>query len=37
MVERNIYGHPKSPYLPLLKHAGCDLGDIVAMVRSMGL
>ncbi len=36
-VERSIYGHPGSPYLPLLKMAGCELGDLRALVRQRGL
>jgi hypothetical protein len=36
-IERNVFGHPRSPYLPLLKLAGCELGDIRNMVRSTGL
>ena len=37
LVERGIFGYPRSPYLPLLKLAGCELGDIRNMVRSRGL
>jgi hypothetical protein len=37
IVERGIYGHPSSPYLPLMKMAGCELGDLVAMVNQEGL
>lgn len=36
-VSRNIYGYPQSPYLPLLRLAGCELGDLKAMVRQRGL
>ncbi len=36
-VERNIFGHARSPYLPLLRRAGCEMGDIRSMVRSAGL
>src|SRR5215813_10139707 len=32
-----IYGNPDSPYLKLLKLAGCELGDLRAEVRSRGL
>ena len=32
-----IYGHSSSPYLKLLRHAGCELGDLRAEVRSRGL
>jgi hypothetical protein len=37
VVERGIYGYPRSPYLPLLKLAGCELGDLRQMVRDTGL
>ncbi|MGH2404320.1 MAG: hypothetical protein ACRDGN_07625, partial [bacterium] len=37
MLERNVFGHPRSPYLPLLKLAGCEIGDIRSMVGSAGL
>ncbi|MBY0523245.1 MAG: hypothetical protein K2R98_07595 [Gemmataceae bacterium] len=37
MVERGIYGHATSPYLPLLRMAGCEFGDIREMVRRQGL
>jgi hypothetical protein len=37
LVERGVYGNPRSPYLPLLRLAGCEPGDIQAMVRSRGL
>jgi hypothetical protein len=37
IVERGIYGHPKSPYLPLLRMARCELGDVRQMVRDRGL
>lgn len=36
-VERSVYGHPASPYLALLKMAGCELGDLQALVRQRGL
>jgi hypothetical protein len=36
-VSKFIYGYPKSPYLPLLRLAGCELGDLAAMVRQRGL
>lgn len=32
-----IYDYPRSPYLKLLKHAGCELGDVRAMVKDKGL
>lgn len=37
MVERSIYGYPRSPYLPLLRMAGCELGDLRTLVRQRGL
>lgn len=37
LVERGVYGYPRSPYRPLLKLAGCELGDLRAMVRARGL
>jgi hypothetical protein len=37
LVKRGIFGYPKSPYLPLLKLAGCEMGDIENMVRDKGL
>jgi len=37
LVRRGIFDHPRSPYLPLLKLAGCQLGDIESMVRREGL
>jgi hypothetical protein len=37
IMERGIYGYSQSPYLPLLRLAGCELGDIQHMVRSKGL
>jgi hypothetical protein len=37
LVERGIFGYPRSPYLPLLKLAQVELGDIQNMVRAKGL
>ena len=37
LVQRGIFGYPRSPYLPLLKLAGCELGDIENLVREEGL
>ncbi|MGH9382712.1 MAG: hypothetical protein ACRD2N_00220 [Vicinamibacterales bacterium] len=36
-IERGIFGHRSSPYRPLLALAGCEFGDVRAMVRSRGL
>src|SRR5688572_27610187 len=37
MVERGVYGQPKSPYLALMKHARCELGDLRALVHDKGV
>ena len=37
LVETTVYGYPRSPYLPLLKMAGCELGDLKALVKQKGL
>lgn len=37
LVEKGIYGYPRSPYLPLLNLAQVELGDIRTMVRQKGL
>jgi len=37
LVERAIFGYPDSPYLPMLKLAGCEFGDIRDMVRNRGV
>ncbi len=37
MAEKSIYGHPTSPYLALLRLAGCELGDLRVLVRQRGL
>jgi hypothetical protein len=37
VVGRAIYGTPGSPYLPLLRHAGCELGDLRQMVAQGGV
>src|SRR5687767_13483543 len=36
-VERLIFAHPDSPYLKLLGAAGCQFGDIAALVRKKGI
>lgn len=37
LVERNVYGFSRSPYLPLLKMAGCEPGDVRALVKKKGV
>jgi hypothetical protein len=36
-IEVGVFQYPRSPYLPLLRRAGCELGDIRATVRARGL
>lgn len=37
LLERGVYGHATSPYLPLLHGAGLRFEDVAAMVRHDGL
>jgi len=37
VVERGIFGYPRSPYRLLLKLAGCEFGDLQNMVRVRGV
>lgn len=37
LVRGTIYGHPASPYRPLLDAAGCQYGDLEALVAGDGL
>lgn len=37
LVEKGIFGYDRSPYLPLMKLAGCELGDLRNMVQANGL
>lgn len=37
LARRAIYGHPPSPYRPLLDAAGCQYGDLEALVAREGL
>ncbi len=37
MAETLFYGHPTSPYRPLLDLAGCELADFRALVRDRGV
>lgn len=37
LVRKGIYGYFKSPYLPLLKLAGCEYGDLERLVKEKGL
>jgi len=37
ILKQAVYGHPESPYRLLLKHAGCEYGDIERLVSSEGV
>jgi hypothetical protein len=37
MVTRGVYENPSSPYLALLKHAGCEIGDLRGLVAKNGV
>jgi hypothetical protein len=37
IAEQYIYNYSRSPYLQLLKMAGCELGDLRALVKQKGL
>jgi len=37
LARTRIYGRPSSPYLKLLKLAGCEYGDMEAQIRRRGL
>lgn len=37
LTERAVFGHPTNPFNALLRHAGCEHGDLVRMVRLRGL
>jgi hypothetical protein len=37
LVRKGIFGYSNSPYLPLLKLAQCEMGDIEKMIRDKGL
>jgi hypothetical protein len=37
MAERTIYGRPGGPYWQLLRSAGCEAGDLRALVSNEGL
>jgi hypothetical protein len=37
LVERGIFGYGRSPYLPLMRQAGCEMGDVRRMVSAEGL
>lgn len=37
LFERAVFGFPRSPYLPLLRHAGVELGDLRRMLPEVGV
>ena len=37
LVRSRIYQNPSSPYLPLLKHAGCEFSDLATHIKNNGL
>ena len=37
LLERGVYGNPRSPYRTLLAHAGIELADVQRAVRTEGL
>lgn len=37
IMERGVFANPRSPYLPLLREARCELGDIRALVAERGV
>jgi hypothetical protein len=37
VLDRAVFRHPRSPYLPLLRHAGLEYGDVQRLVRDRGV
>lgn len=37
LVKRCVFDNPTSPYLPLMKEAGCEYGDVSQVVRGEGV
>jgi len=37
LLRRCVFGNPRSPYLPLLRQAGCEYGDLARGVRRHGV
>ena len=37
MLEGSVFAHPRSPYRWLLRAAGCEFGDVRALVKAEGL
>ncbi|MGD8327961.1 MAG: hypothetical protein PVJ49_00915 [Acidobacteriota bacterium] len=37
LVKQGIFEYPASPYLPLMRHVGCQPGDVESLVRNEGI
>ena len=37
LMKNAVYGNPDSPYHKLLRYAGCEYGDLVALTASVGM
>ncbi len=37
LVERGVFASPSSPYLALFREAGCESGDVRALIKDRGL
>lgn len=37
LMKNAVYGHSSGPYLKLLKHAGCEYGDLEVLTHSAGM
>src|SRR5262245_66199325 len=37
LMRRSVFENRKSPYLPLLHAAGCEYGDLAALVQKVGV
>ena len=37
MMRGCVFGNPRSPYLPLLRAAGCEYGDLAAQLAADSL
>src|SRR4030042_4861866 len=37
LIEKGVYGNHRSPYLKLLKLAGCEFGDLAKSVNKDGI
>jgi hypothetical protein len=37
LVQRGVFRHPRSPYVPLFRRAGCTFGDLADLVARQGV